>query len=84
MIRTFEQVAKSINLNISNEYSLLKIEENRFDQAIQELTKDLNISKGAYIQINEHLEVKLAKTSSTIYVKFSDLASEKLNKLYGR
>ena len=47
MIRTFEQVAKSINLNISNEYSLLKIEENRFDQAIQELTKDLNISKGA-------------------------------------
>ncbi len=74
MIRTFEQVAKSIKFeySVKNEYSLLKIEENRFDQAIEELTKDLNISKGAYIQINQHLKVKLAQTSSTIYVKFSD------------
>lgn len=42
------------------------------------------MNKGYYIRINEHLEIQLAKTAITIYVKFSEIASGKLNKLYGR
>lgn len=84
MIRTFEQVAKSIDLKVSDDDSLLNIDENKFDNAIEELTSDLNMNKGHYIRINDHVEVQLARTSTTIFVKFSELASTKLNKLYGR
>lgn len=84
MVRTFEQVAKTLDLIISDEDSLLNIDENNFDKAIEELTTDLNMNKGQYIRINDHLEVQLARTSTTIFVKFSEIASAKLNKLYGR
>lgn len=84
MVRTFEQIAKTINLSISADESLLDIDEKNFDKAIDELTTNLNMNKGYYIRINEHLEIQLAKTAITIYVKFSEIASGKLNKLYGR
>ncbi|MDH1802153.1 hypothetical protein [Acinetobacter johnsonii] len=84
MVRTFEQIAKTINLSISADESLLEIDEKNFDKAIDELTTNLNMNKGYYIRINEHLEIQLAKTAITIYVKFSEIASGKLNKLYGR
>ena len=80
----FEQIAKTINLSISADESLLDIDEKNFDKAIDELTTNLNMNKGYYIRINEHLEIQLAKTAITIYVKFSEIASGKLNKLYGR
>ena len=84
MIRTFEQIANSIGLKVSDADSKLKIVENNFDEAIKNLTSELNKNKGNYIHINEYLDIQLAKTSTTIYIKFTDLASTELNKLYGR
>lgn len=84
MIRTFEQIASTIGVDIPHEDSLLKYDEEQFDEAINYLTKDLNYNKGEFFHVNPFLQIQLAKSSTTIYVKFNDEVADKLNKLYGR
>lgn len=83
MIRTFEQIAKSAGLEVDECDSLLKYEEHQFDDAIKYLTDDLKYNRGEFFHVNQHLEIQYAKSATTIYVRFSDTAAEKLNRLYG-
>lgn len=81
-IRTFEKIASSIGLNINDQDSLLKFSEDQFADAIDYLEQDLRYNRGEYFKVNDHLEVQLHKSNAIIYIKFSDIAAEKLNRIY--